>query len=999
MGHVEEFSIVSQEDLPVVEAMLVRRKLAWTRLIQWAAIVAIFVSFLACLKSAGCPYAAAVYTTVHGTSGNKPANTPLSPIDELLARRLAAASGDILPPPHLPNAPPLVGVLLSLALFIVATLFPKWFLSINVWMNHSPVDISSGNTTTKLRERTEEGSVLSYVKVPRDERHLDGKSHLLCELRKSASASQKFPFYFDMHHKRFYYNPNVKQQQVVDGGPMLHSAVPIRELAKAKGLTTKASLMDAQEQFSAYNTLTLPAPTMAAAFLSRISSPLCVLQLVGKLLSALEEDLKSSAMSLATTLLHHYWNARRSIVSATELSKEVGDTVQNASRETVWALRASNKFKTKSSVVWKKLSAVELLPGDVFVLNATASIMPVDALLLEGSCVTNEAVLTGESVPQTKIPLQVDEGDDTCLDMTGSHRHSILFAGTSLLHCSSSSATAAAQETDLPKFPKASSGARFLTLRTGSYSSRGELLRALLARHSNHVGAISNPQTERDALRLIASLSCFAALACSSLFYGRNEIKTSAFRRVIQCTRIAVASIPSDLPLALSSVAHSCSLRLRQEADVVCSEPGSLLTAAHVEIVVFDKTGTLTADTQALSRIVLPKGGRAVVKGMDRVILAGCHSLVDLEDPSTHEHHFAGDPLDLASLQFVGWVYDRMHDAFHVKRPSVTNGPIKLWQLKTFPFDATRRTSSALLLVLYADGKCRLWKTVKGSPDTIASTVDQKHHKKWYANQIHKLGGLRTIAMAATEVTADDGVAVSLFPEGIPNPSSSSGKDFHRMIAQARDKAGGLQRSEFEGLESDGPAEAPPFELVGFACFDAAVRPSTRRIIQELKAAHINVIMLTGDGVDAAISVADTAGLLSGDGSIAVLDLDDSASTESSLVWKILGKRTSKKKRKEEPSFELEGVLEVTKETAASMLENAEKDQCILVITGKAAELLLSTRSPSHGDSNSKLRENLFRFTIFARSSPKQKRSVVSNLKDRHSGMKVLMCGMFNIIT
>jgi cation-transporting ATPase 13A1 len=860
-------------------------------------------------------------------------------------------------------------------------------------MNHN---IVSCRDEEMLQEQIRNGeTVLALVQVPRDERHLNDKSHVLCSLKVSQSKDISPKLYFDLHHKRFYYSPNDKQQQqqqqVYCGGPTLHTSVLIPNLICSPGLVTKSELRQAKERFGAYNKLTLSPPTIQAAFVSRISSPLSVLQLVGKFLSALEEDFKSSILSLATTLIHHYWNARTSIVSATELSKEVGDSVTSASRECVWALRPNKKQTTS----WKRIPAVELLPGDIFVMNSTSSTtMPVDALLLEGTCVMNEAILTGESISQTKWTLNAaDEQDATFLDMTGAHRHSVLFAGTSLLYCTNSHVK---RENHIPKLPKAcSSGCRFLALRTGSYSSRGELLRALLARNSNHVGAISNPQTERDALRLIASLSCFAALACASLFYGQGNVKTSSFRRVIQCTRIAVASIPSDLPLALSSVAHSCSVRLRQEADVVCSEPGSLLTAAHVGTVVFDKTGTLTADTQALSQVVKPKGVTSAVVDMDEVILAGCHSLVDV-NTTTNEQQIAGDPLDLASLQYTGWTYDRKYDSYQRKVPKGKDGPIKLWQLKTFPFDATRRTSSALILVLYADGKCRLWKTIKGSPDCISIIVDPTH-EQWYNAQMRKLGGkgLRTIAMAATDVTtANDTFTTSLFPGGLPDITTASDEEFQEMIISAREKAGSLHRIDFEGFDNDWTAKKshPSFELVGFACFDAAVRPSTRRVVQELKAAQVNVIMLTGDGVDAAISVADTAGLLSNTDSIAVLDIVSSLNG-SSLVWRMIRKTNSKTKKLS--SFKSLDTFNLSSDSVERMLCNSEKGDCSLVVTGKAAELLLSTSRTTNSRLYSRLRDNLDHFTIFARASPKQKKSIVSNLKEHHSGTKkVLMCGM-----
>ena len=197
---------------------------------------------------------------------------------------------------------------------------------------------------------------------------------------------------------------------------------------------------------------------------------------------------------------------------------------------------------------------------------------------------------------------------------------------------------------------------------------------------------------------------------------------------------------------------------------------------------------------------------------MDEVILAGCHSLVYLNDTTTNEQQIAGDPLDLASLQYTGWTYDRKYDAYQRKSPKKKNGAIKLWQLKTFPFDAARRTSSALLLVLYADGKCRLWKTIKGSPDSLSNTVNPIN-ERWFNKQLRKLGGkgLRTIAMAAFDVTTDnDTFTTSLFPSGLPDITTAADEEFQEMITNAREKAGNLHRSEFEGFDNDGTAESHP---------------------------------------------------------------------------------------------------------------------------------------------------------------------------------------------
>ena len=51
-----------------------------------------------------------------------------------------------------------------------------------------------------------------------------------------------------------------------------------------------------------------------------------------------------------------------------------------------------------------ELSSVELVPGDVIFLSTNGGfMMECDAVLVDGSCVVNESMLTGESIPITKV--------------------------------------------------------------------------------------------------------------------------------------------------------------------------------------------------------------------------------------------------------------------------------------------------------------------------------------------------------------------------------------------------------------------------------------------------------------------------------------------------------------------------------------------------------------------------------------------------------------------
>ena len=51
-----------------------------------------------------------------------------------------------------------------------------------------------------------------------------------------------------------------------------------------------------------------------------------------------------------------------------------------------------------------------LVPGDVIVIPPQGCMMQCDAVLLQGNCIVNESMLTGESVPVTKTSI-VDRPD------------------------------------------------------------------------------------------------------------------------------------------------------------------------------------------------------------------------------------------------------------------------------------------------------------------------------------------------------------------------------------------------------------------------------------------------------------------------------------------------------------------------------------------------------------------------------------------------------------
>jgi len=59
-------------------------------------------------------------------------------------------------------------------------------------------------------------------------------------------------------------------------------------------------------------------------------------------------------------------------------------------------------------------------------------VLPCDMLLLNGSCVVNESILTGESIPLIKDSI-VGLPEDEILDSKNKHKNNIVYSGTEVL--------------------------------------------------------------------------------------------------------------------------------------------------------------------------------------------------------------------------------------------------------------------------------------------------------------------------------------------------------------------------------------------------------------------------------------------------------------------------------------------------------------------------------------------------------------------------------------
>lgn len=99
--------------------------------------------------------------------------------------------------------------------------------------------------------------------------------------------------------------------------------------------------------------------------------------------------------------------------------------------------------------------------------GATEATVPADLLLLKGTCIVNEAMLSGESTPLLKESIELLEGHER-LDLDVDHKGNVLFSGTKVLQASGGGSS-------VPD-----GGCLAVVLRTGFGTAQGQLVRTMI---------------------------------------------------------------------------------------------------------------------------------------------------------------------------------------------------------------------------------------------------------------------------------------------------------------------------------------------------------------------------------------------------------------------------------------------------------------------------------------------------------------------------------------
>ncbi|XP_069885966.1 polyamine-transporting ATPase 13A3 isoform X2 [Dipodomys merriami] len=484
----------------------------------------------------------------------------------------------------------------------------------------------------------------------------------------------------------------------------------------------------------------------------------------------------------------------------------------------------------------EEIFSTDLVPGDVMVIPLNGTVMPCDAVLINGTCIVNESMLTGESVPVTKTNLpnpSVDiKGMGEELYSPETHKRHTLFCGTTVIQTRFYTG----------ELVKA------IVVRTGFSTSKGQLVRSILYPKPTDF------KLYRDAYLF---LLCLVAVAGIGFIYTivnsiLNEVEVGEI--IIESLDIITITVPPALPAAMTAGIVYAQRRLKN-VGIFCISPQRINICGQLNLVCFDKTGTLTEDGLDLwgiqrvenTRFLLPEENvcnELLVKSQFVACMATCHSLTKIEGV------LSGDPLDLKMFEAIGWILEEATEeetALHnrimptVVRPPkqllpestpVGNQEMELFELpaiyeigivRQFPFSSALQRMSVVARVL---GDKKMDAYMKGAPEVIASLckpetvpVEFEEVLEDYTKQ-----GFRVIALAHRKL--------------------ESKLTWHKVQNISRDT-----------IENN-------MDFMGLIIMQNKLKQETPAVLEDLHKANIRTVMVTGDNMLTAVSVARDCGMI-----------------------------------------------------------------------------------------------------------------------------------------
>ncbi|KPP76847.1 putative cation-transporting ATPase 13A3 [Scleropages formosus] len=617
--------------------------------------------------------------------------------------------------------------------------------------------------------------------------------------------------YFTLHSTTYFWNGTAQNFEVLKGLEDLILTCSSIHSDHSAGLTK--DLQDFRRLFFGENEIDVKVPSLFKLLLKEVLNPFYIFQLFSVILWSTNSYyyyagtiVFMSIVSIATSL----YTIKKQYVM-------LHDMVAAHSVMRVSIYKADNEIEDAMST--------DLVPGDVMVIPTNGTIMPCDAVLISGMCIVNESMLTGESVPVTKTNLP-DPGQDKRestsdpVYSTDGHKRHTLFCGTQVIQTRFYSG----------ELVKA------VVVRTGFSTAKGQLVRSILYPKPTDF------KLYRDAYLFLMCLVAVAAIGFIYTIVISIMHQVPAQTIIVKCLDIITITVPPALPAAMTAGIVYAQRRLKR-AGIFCISPQRINICGQLNLVCFDKARTLTEDGLDLWGIQRVEAGcfccseekacqEYLVTSAFVACMATCHSLTRIDGK------LSGDPLDLKMFEATGWVLEEASEeetSLHNNiMPTVVRPPKQLFPepvsspgqdvssyeigvVRQFPFSSSLQRMSVVVRRL---GEKHMDAYLKGAPEVVAGLCKEETVPADFAHVLEdytKLG-FRVLALA------------------------------HRCL-EAKLTWHKVQNINRDVIENS-------MDFLGLIIMQNKLKAETPKVLEDLRQANIRTVMVTGDNMLTAISVA-----------------------------------------------------------------------------------------------------------------------------------------------
>ncbi|CRH03136.1 cation transporting ATPase, putative [Plasmodium relictum] len=531
---------------------------------------------------------------------------------------------------------------------------------------------------------------------------------------------------------------------------------------------------------------------------------------------------------------------------------------------------------------WKIIKSNMLLPGDIYILsnelNGNDNICTCETLLIEGICITDESILTGESVPLIKAAIDKNTEEKNVessyensifldrIDIKNKHKKNIIYAGTNILLTKNEN-----NEFNNKKLPI--NGCVGIVLKNGFTTYQGKLVRTII-NTSEKVNSSSIDSIIFLFILLLFSISSSAYVVYSVLHSNHER---NLYKLILSVSHIITAVIPPEFPITLS-LAVTISIVYLYNLKIYCTEPFRLPFSGKSKICAFDKTGTLTEDNmivlglfgldnnfKKINEIKESIVNKQKIPFLSLSVIAGCHSIC------TVNNQLLGDPLEKNSfLKFKcnmkcldnTFVYtNNRKSSNEINKKSGNyyskNNYVENFQIyKRFFFTSELQRMTCIIAHegyeydWYGEEYEEEYESKENDDNTISENVEiidnLKKNKNDNSNQI--IRQYLVVSKGSPEMMKKFLKKIPENYDQILNSLSIKGYRVICLAAKVLDSKIINKSIKREEIEKD-------LHFCGFLAFICPIKKSTPKYILDIKRAGIKNIMITGDNALTACQV------------------------------------------------------------------------------------------------------------------------------------------------